>query len=243
MPEAVRKALAVKASQKCTGGLSMTKVIDNLCRDGHLVQLNVICPPIPSDKEIKEHENKLLLLMRQFHRDAHKLQYDIFTSRCEHDTWGVKNTHVYVSFPFYYAEVAEELAVKLSMCKTGTHHFAAWVSYDGKKKLGQKQAVVPWESTMSGTVIPSLTPEQIQDTLKPVTPAVYKAKLEADLKDCLDHAICKRDMCKEGDSMEEYLYPKEIEHVKGTMTYKLAVKFRNINAGTAQALFQIGGCI
>ena len=75
--------------------------------------------------------------MRQFHRDAHNLKYDIFTSRWEHATWGVKNTHVYVSFPFHYAEYAKDLAFCLSLCKTGTHQIAAWVSYDGKKKLGK----------------------------------------------------------------------------------------------------------
>ena len=135
---------------------------------------------------------------------------DMFTSRFE----------VYVSFPMFYAEVAQELAVKLNMCKSGTHNVAAWVS----------------------------TPaQQVNDTSNPATIGyiglINKATLEADLKDYLDHAICKRDMCKEGDSMEEYLYPKEIEHVKGTMTYKLAVKFRSTNAGTAHALFQIGGFI
>ena len=134
------------------------------------------------------------------------------------------------------------MAVKLNMCKIGTHNVAAWVSYDGKKKLGQQhvQAVVPWETTMSGTVIPSLTPEQINDTLKPVTPAVYKAKLEADLK---EHAICKRDKDKEGDSMDQYLFPSEIQQVKETMTYKFAVHFRQLTPATAQALFKMGGFI
>ena len=185
-----------------------------------------------------KHAMKTLPAMPEAQRKAIAVEHvmihdDKFTSRFE----------VYVSFPIFYAEVAQELAVKLNMCKIGTHNVAAWVSYDGKKKLGQKQAVVPWESTMSGTVIPPLTPEQIQDTLKPVTPAVYKAKLEADLKDCLDHAICKRDMHKEGDTMKEYLYPEEIEQLQETMTYKLAVQFRHRNTGTAHALFQTGGFI
>ena len=178
MPWAVREAFADKARQKCTGGLTKAKVLEKLCEDGHLVKLNVICPPIPSKNEIKLHEESLLLMMSQFHRNAHELMYDMFTSRWEHDTWGVKPVHVYVSFPFHYAAYAEDLAFCLRLCKSGTHQLDAWVS-DSKKK----QAVVPWESTMSGTVLPSLTPEEIQDTLKPVNPAVYKAQLEADLKD------------------------------------------------------------
>ena len=53
-----------------------------------------------------------------------------------------------------------------------------------------------------------------------------------------------RETCaKRGIAWTKYLFPEEIEHVKGTMTYKLAVKFRSTNAGTAHALFQIGGFI
>ena len=75
MPEAQRKAIAVEASQRCTGGLSMSKVLDKLCKDGHLVQVNVILPPIESEQMIPQHQEKLLLLMRQCHREAHKLKY------------------------------------------------------------------------------------------------------------------------------------------------------------------------
>ena len=140
---------------------------------------------------------------------------DMFTSRFE----------VYVSFPMFYAEQAQELAVKQNMCKIGSHNVAAWISYEGKKTPAQ----------------------QVNDTSNPATIGyiglINKATLEADLKDYLDHAICKRDMHKEGDTMKEYLFPEEIEHVQETMTYKLAVQFRHRNKGTAQALFQIGGFI
>ena len=53
---------------------------------------------------------------------------DMFTSRFE----------VYVSFPMFYAEVAQELAVKLNMCKIGSHNVAAWISYEGKKTPAQQ---------------------------------------------------------------------------------------------------------
>ena len=133
---------------------------------------------------------------------------DMFTSRLE----------VYVSFPMFYAERAQELAVKLNMCKSGSHNVAAWVST-----------------------------QQVNDTSNPATIGyiglINKATLEADLKDYLDHAICKRDMHKEGDTMKEYLYPDEIEQLQETMTYKLAVQFRHRNTGTAHALFQTGGFI
>ena len=140
---------------------------------------------------------------------------DMFTSRFE----------VYVSFPMFYAEVAQELAVKLNMCKIGSHNVAAWISYEGKKTPAQ----------------------QVNDTSNPATIGyiglINKATLEADLKDYLDHAICKRDMHKEGDAMKEYLHPDEIEQLQETMTYKLAVQFRHRNTGTAHALFQTGGFI
>merc|ERR1711933_475472 len=97
----------------------------------------------------------------------------------------------YVSFPVFYAEIAEELALKLSQSKTGTHTFKSWVSYDGKKKLWKEwQKVVPWDCTLSGTALPPLSAQLINESLFPTTDADYFAKLEADLK---EHAICNRD--------------------------------------------------
>ena len=167
-----------------------------------------------------KHAMKTLPAMPEAQRKAIAVEHvmihdDKFTSRFE----------VYVSFPMFYAEVAQELAVKLNMCKIGSHNVAAWISYEGKKTPAQ----------------------QVNDTSNPATIGyiglINKATLEADLKDYLDHAICKRDMHKEGDTMKEYLYPDEIEQLQETMTYKLAVQFRHRNTGTAHALFQTGGFI
>ena len=167
-----------------------------------------------------KHAMKTLPAMPEAQRKAIAVEHvmihdDKFTSRFE----------VYVSFPMFYAEVAQELAVKLNMCKIGSHNVAAWISYEGKKTPAQ----------------------QVNDTSNPATIGyiglINKATLEADLKDYLDHAICKRDMHKEGDTMKEYLYPEEIEQLQETMTYKLAKQFRHRNTGTAHALFQTGGFI
>ena len=145
-------------------------------------------------------------------------------------------------FPVFHAEIAEELALKLNQTKVGTHTFEAWVSYDGKKKhWKQSPKVKPWDCTLSGTALPPLSEQVINQCLSPLTDTDYFAKLEADLK---GHAICKKDKGTEGDSMTQYLFDHEIEKVKETKTYRFAVHFRPpLSKDSANALFQMGGFI